>query len=269
MRKFEPTQRNRNIGTRKRGHGQNNRMTIPEYAHGEHRFWERVDGARLVTRTIRGRPLKFFGEPSRSDCVHPCTAGDVARLLMHVPAGDWEGIGAILFRQPRRKEQILDPVWGRLAYAADLVGRGGRLLYSGPAIVLEAVDPTAPIKFGTSLSAACLDELNRLREDGHKISPDRHHTIQSTLESCRATQLYRTFLHELGHWVDFLEKVEGPASGSPSGLLSYEKLADRFHSRPNSEKEHFAHAYADQMRRALIAKKAIPFDRQLEAESTG
>lgn len=156
-------------------------MTIPEVAHGKYIFWERMDDAQEVTRIIVDRTVKFFVQPTRADCVRPCTVDDIARLLLHVPSGDWVGIGAVLLRQPRRKEQTLASVWGRLAYSADVPDTSGRIVYSGPAIVLEAVNPTAPVKFGKMLSVADMDELDRLRSDGHKIKSDRHHTIHPNL----------------------------------------------------------------------------------------
>jgi hypothetical protein len=263
---FNPTRRNRNIGTAKSGHGQDNRMVIPQVAHGENLFWERIDSARQVIRSISGRSLKFFVQPTRADCVHACTIDDIVLLLSNVPLADWEGIKAILLRQPRRKEQVLASVWGRLAYAADLVDRRGRIVYEGPAIVLEAVNPAEPIKFGKKLSPEDLAELDRLRLDGHNIRQgDRNHIVEPTLESCRATQLYRTLLHELGHWVDFLEKVERPAALVASGASDqYSVLLDRYHQRPSREKEQYAHSYAEQTRQHLNATRVLPFDRQLD-----
>ena len=263
---YNPTRRNRNIGTAKSGHGQNNRLNIPAVAHGKHLFWERIEGAEEVCRAISNRPLKFFVQPTRSDSVYACTVDDVARLMLHVPVGDWEGLDAIVFRQPRRKEQTLEPVWGRLAYAADLVNQRGHVLHSGPAIILEAVNPTALVKFGKTLSAEGMAELERLKSDGHRIRPgDRRHIIEPTLQSCRATQLYRTLLHELGHWVDFLQKVERPAAALPNPDV-YEELLERFHSRPYREKEQFAHSYAESLSKRLRAIDAVPFDRQLDPE---
>jgi len=243
-------------------------MTIPEVAHGRNTFWERIDDAREVTRVVANRTIKFYVQPTRADCVHACTVDDIARLFLHVPSQDWEGMGAVLFRQPRRKEQTLASVWGRLAYAADLANKNGRVIYSGPALVLEAVNPIMPVKFGRALSVDSVDELDRLKSDGHKIRSDRDHTIQPTLMSCRATQLYRTFLHELGHWVDFLEKVERPFAASNGDLHNhlYPRLLSKFHSRPDREKEHFAHAYAERIREQLTALQVIPFDRQLNRE---
>jgi hypothetical protein len=269
MRGNNPTRRNRNIGTAKSGHGQDNRMTIAKVEHGKNQFWERIEDARRVLRTISGRPIKFFVQPTRAECVHACTVDDITEVLTHVPLGDWSGIGAVLLRQPRRKEETLAPTWGRLSYAADFVDEHGIEVYSGPAVVLEAINPSKAFKWGKKLSIDDLAELERLQSDGHKVvSGDRQHTIKPTLQSCRATQLYRTLLHELGHWADFAEKVEGPAA-----LLDpnddpdrYSKLLDRFHSRPSREKEQFAHSYAQRLRQRLRSVRAIPFDRRLDRE---
>jgi len=264
MRSYNPTRRNRNIGTAKSGHGQDNRMTVPAVAHGEYRFWERIENARQASRVVSGRLIRFFVQPTRADCVHACTIDDLARMLSYLPAPDWAGIGAILLRQPRRKEQTLEAVWGRFSYAADLVDGRGNVLYAGPAIVIEAVNPGTSIKFGRRLFPEGMAELERLKTDGHIIrSGDREHTVQSTLESCRATQLYRTFPHEVGHWVDFLKKVELPGMDESS---DYSTLLDRFYSRPSKEKEQFAHGYAEQLKLQLTASQAIPFDRQLDRD---
>ena len=83
-----PTRRNRNIGTPKSGHGQDNRMTVPEVAHGDHVFWERIDSATEVSRTVSGRVLRFFIQPTRADCIHACTVDDIARLMSNVPPAD-------------------------------------------------------------------------------------------------------------------------------------------------------------------------------------
>jgi hypothetical protein len=262
MRRYNPTRRNRNIGTEKRGHGRDNRLTIPKVRHGENAYWERLDDAREVRRSISGSILQFFVERTRADCVHACTVDDIALLMSRIPAKDWEGLGAIVLRQPRRKEQALAPIWGRLCYSADLVNRHRQVIYSGPAIVIEAVDPNQEVSFGKSLSVDAAAELERLRSDGHQIvTAHRDHRVRSTLENCRATQLYRTLLHELGHWVDFLERVERPAA--LAGLDAYEELLTRFHRRPQREKEQFAHSWASESSKRLLTAKLIPFDRQM------
>ena len=131
------------------------------------------------------------------------------------------------------------------------------------------MNPTEPLKFGKSLSLDDAAELERLRSDGHKLRPgDRNHTIELTLESCRATQLYRTIPHELGHWVDFLEKVERPSAalGPAEQADGYAGLLYRYHSRPSREKEHFAHDYAERVRKHLVEIRGIPFNRELDRE---
>jgi hypothetical protein len=269
MRVNNPIRRNRNIGTAKSGHGQDNRMTVAKVAHGENQFWERVENARQVSRTISGRVVKFFVQPTRAESVHPCTVDDIVQMLTYLPPEDWQGIEAVLLRQPRRKEETLAPVWGRLSYAAELVNKRGAVVYRGPAVVLEAINPTRAFKWGKKLSIDDLAELERLKSEGHDVSAgDRHHLVKPTLKSCRATQLYRTLLHEVGHWRDFAEKVERPAAliGSGDDLDEYQKLLDRFHSRPNLEKEQFAHSYAQKAWQRLRSIQAIPFERQLDRE---
>ena len=49
----------------------------------------------------------------------------------------------------------------------------------------------------------------------------------------------------------------------------YASLLKRFHSRPTSEKESFAHRYADRMRTQLVDADLIPFSRLLDRESLG
>jgi hypothetical protein len=263
---FNPTRRNRNIGTAKSGHGQDNRMVIPRVAHGENDFWERIEKAGLVSRTICGKPVKFFVQPTLRDCVHACTVDDVVLMLSLLPVGDWDGIEAILLRQPRRKEHTLAPVWGRLAYAAQLVNERGDEVHFGPVIVIEAVNPSRPTKFGKSLSPQDIAELERLKSEGHRVLPGgRNHAVVSTLESCRATQLYRTLPHEIGHWLDFLEKVERPATIAENRekVEGYDGLLQRFHLRPLREKEQYAHAYAQRVAQLLSKNRKIPFERQL------
>jgi hypothetical protein len=262
---FNPTRRNRNIGTSKSGRGQNNRMAIPEVAHGKYAFWERIATAQEVSRKVLGRPARFFVQSTRADCIHACTIDDIAHLMSLVPLGDWEGIGAVVLRQPSRKQETMASVWGRFSYSTELVNSQGKVVYAGPAITIEAINPSRRLKFGKSFSPDAASEFERLVRDGHKLrGGDRHHTLDLSLESCRATQLYRTIPHELGHWVDFLEKVERPSAADES--LDYASLLDRYHSRATREKESFAHAYADRLRTNLLARAVIPFERKFRPE---
>jgi hypothetical protein len=105
-------------------------------------------------------------------------------------------------------------------------------------------------------------ELERLRADGHMITRQRHRfRIESELASVRNTQLYRTLLHEIGHWVDWLEKVIRPALHE-LGFESEERLKEAYFRRPAQERESFAHKYADRTRGCLTETGAIPFARE-------
>ena len=116
---WNPRRRNRNIGTAKQGHGQDNRMVIPDTWRDSRTFWERVSRFGVVTRPVHGRNLPFVVETTRPDCVYACTVEDLARLLGAAPAEHVAGIEGVLLRQPKRKEQLLSPVWDRLGYAVD------------------------------------------------------------------------------------------------------------------------------------------------------
>ncbi len=139
---------------------------------------------------------------------------------------------------------MLDPTWGRLFYRADFVGQ------IGPAIVIEAADLTRPVYWPRKLSLDHQHELERLRADGHRVEEDRRgYRVHLSEESVRNTVLYRTLLHELGHWVDWLTKVERAPEGD----------AELFLARPAAEREAFAHAYADRIGAELRSSGVIPF----------
>jgi hypothetical protein len=80
-------------------------------------------------------------------------------------------------------------------------------------------------------------------------------------------QLYRTVLHELGHWVDCYEKVELPSRAS-SGE-SWSELWEVYCRRPVSERESFAHRYAHVLAQDLKARGQIPFERILNHKKLG
>jgi hypothetical protein len=124
--------------------------------------------------------------------------------------------------------------------------------------MLEAVDCSAKLKWRSALDPNDQAELARLQNDGHRVSREGHHHVLSiTPKSVRATQLYRTLLHEIGHWADYLEKVERPAEG---GAGEYAELSAAYFRRPNQEREAFAHRYADATRERLMKFGVLPFD---------
>jgi hypothetical protein len=141
--------------------------------------------------------------------------------------------------------------------SAELGQSGKKVRRTGPAIFLEAVNPVAVWKWERNLSPADSLEIERLRTDGHSVEDTgKRFLFRSSLESVRATQLYRTLLHEIGHWVDWLEKVARPTETSP-GL--YDVLSDRYFARAPQERELFAHRYATELRKRLTSEKRIPF----------
>jgi hypothetical protein len=92
--------------------------------------------------------------------------------------------------------------------------------------------------------------LERLNGDGHEIVTTKHgYKINVSLESIRATQLYRTLLHEIGHSVD---NDRNPAA---------------FDRKSSLEKETFAHQYADKLRESLVRFGVIPFARILDKKT--
>ena len=203
-------------------------MVVPCESRSGRPFYEQLRSPVIVTRGIPAT-LKFYVEPPRADCRHACSIDDVAYVLRRLPSEHVGSIAAIVLRQPTRKQAILRPVWGRMIYSSSL-GRG-----VGPAIFLEA--QPADLRWIVPRSTRPEDdrELERLRGDGHKVvGVRRGWQIECSPVAIRATQLYRTLLHEIGHHVDRLEALERSESD------------DRFFARPHQEREAAAHRYADQ-----------------------
>ncbi len=240
------TRRNRNIGTAKQGHGQNNGFEIPTHNHSDGIVFhfEDLKNYRSVERLINSYPITFLVEETRDDCVHACTIDDITLVLQNVPIADLNGISLIVLRQPKRKEEIINPAWGRYVQYAVIDD------FYGSAIFLEAVESSEPIRWSKSLSPDLQIELERLKADGHLVTTTkRHHLVLANLASVRSTQLYRTLLHELGHHVDRKRSEEA------------------FDAKPSKEKEVFAHRYADELRGTLNRKGILPFKRIIDIES--
>ncbi len=255
---YNPTRRNRNIGTSKQGHGADNRMVIPRLSGDLGRCVAKIGLHEKVHRDVNGRLCTFVVEQTNGGCAHAATIDDLVFILSNIPPADWAGLNTFIFRQPTRKARTLNPAWGRLYYEADLAFSRGNSTWNGPALFLEAIEVGSSMKWPTSLDREDSEELDRLRSDGHTVSRiGKHYLISTTAESVRATQLYRTLLHEIGHWFDWLTKVETPAArGEDIG-----DLMDIYFGRPRSEREAFAHRYADAMRDSLSHQGVIPFDR--------
>lgn len=234
-----PTRRNRNIGTAKSGHGQNNKLVIPTRVHPNWiPYHEHLKNYICIEREINGQKIIFFVEKVRKGYIHACTIDDIEHVLSFVPKDDLEGIELIILRQPKQKEEIISLVWGRLVFYAEIGNHFGR------AIVIESVPHTKSMRWTKLLSTDEMEELKRLVSDGHKVeTTKKYHVLHSTLESVRATQLYRTLLHEIGHHVD------------------YKKNEYIFDRKPGKQKEVFAHKYAEKLGNEIKKKGIIPFER--------
>ena len=263
---YNPVRRNRNIGTAKQGHGRVNAMTIPLVCNAARIWWENLGPHVVVKRSVGSCEITFLVERTRKDCVHACTVDDVCYVLALVPVSDMESLDTVVMRQSTRKQELVDPAWGRLAYSADIGRPGRKLRHSGPALFLEATNSTMMWKWSRKLCPEDFLKLEHLRADGHHVTDTgKHFVFQSSLESIRATQLYRTLPHEIGHWVDWLEKVVRPARDN---FDLYDVLSDRYFARPDQERELFAHQYADALRKRLTAEGRIPFERMCTDDGT-
>jgi hypothetical protein len=253
---YNSTRRNRNIGTPKAGHGQNNRLVIPGIWADNRFFYEKLVDPVDVLIKIQSVEIHVLVEQVTPGFAHACTIDDIVRLLELIPVAHLQAIGLIVLRQPKRKERIISLVWGRLVYWSEI----GDL--SGPAVYLEAQDLSRPAKWKKSLDPESARELERLRKDGHTITSDkRHHSITATLDSVRNTQLYRTLPHEIGHYVDYLRSVEALGRSDGNKWLSLNTL---YQNRPTQEKEAFAHRYADEFCRKQYRRGNLPFDRIID-----
>jgi hypothetical protein len=134
---YNPTRRNRNIGTSKQGHGQNNKLTIPAICHDERSWWGQLGEHKLVNRSVAGRDLLFIVEATRDDCLHACTIDDICHLLSFVPLEDWELLETFVLRQSTHKQEIKNPSWGRLVYSASIGRPAQSSIASGPALFLR------------------------------------------------------------------------------------------------------------------------------------
>jgi hypothetical protein len=245
-----PIRRNRNIGTSKQGHGKNNKLTIPSPCLVSKSFVERLDHYEKVEKVINGHPFTFVIERTRLSTQHACSIEDVENMIKHIPSTDYGLLKFIVFRQPKRKEEIMSPVWGRLIYSYEFEND-----YS-PAIILEALDCSKKIRWGKSLSPQDQAELERLQADGHQFIIDkRGYTSKLEINNVRNTQLYRTLSHEFGHYVHYWEVVEQPTEGE------WEEREEFYSKIPGTVKEQYAHRYADLLLAKLKEQNLVPFER--------
>lgn len=254
-----PTRRNRNIGTSKQGFRRQNKLTIPFSWHEMAYFFEKLNNPIQLKRNIHQREFLFVVEETRESAFHACTIDDVCRVLTALPAEDLGELDLIVLRQPKRKEEILDAAWGRLIYAYEL----NKTIH--PAIILEALDYTKTLKMSRKMNPEKQQEFERLKVDGHDFKAGkREYVARLTIENVRKTQLYRTLLHEIGHYVHYRNSV-GPFDDDVE-LTSIEERIEQHHRLTERVKEDYAHRYAEETRRRLIDEKIIPFQRMVSPE---
>jgi len=235
-----PIRRNRNIGTWKQGYKKQNRFDIPCYYIRESKiYWEKLSNYKKIERQINGWDFTFIVEKTKKGYFHACTVEDLEKILQYIPSVYYGNLRTIILRQPKRTETIFASVWGRLVFYYEFESE------NFPAIILEVVKSGEKISWSRKMDIDRQKEIERLRNDGFEIyETKRNLEINLTLENVRNTQLYRTLLHEIGHYVQYCEDEE------------------KFAQLPSGEKEVFAHNFADKLKLELEEKGLIPFPRQ-------
>ena len=247
--------RNRNIGTAASGHSADNAMRVPESRSDRYgndsSFCERWNVADVIDVSIDDQPVKILFEEPRTGFTYGCSPADVIVILQAV--GGFMPLlpDFIVFRQPTRKQAMLNPVWGRLRYSTEFDGE------TGIAIVLEAQPLGGKLKRSKRMGLEDRAEFERLVADGHRFSASKQFfEAELNEQAVRNTILYRTLLHELGHLIDFYEKVLNEKTALDSdGARAF----DLYQACPASEREHSAHAFADAIATTLKANGVIPF----------
>jgi hypothetical protein len=233
---WNPTRRNRNVGTKAHGHGEDNRLVIPESRHDDKWFPERLGTPVAIRRRVGEHEMRFLVEPPRPGWFYPCTVDDACRVLAALPAPDLATFDMVVMRQSTRKQRALNPAWGLAIFSFDVFG------HDGTAIVIEAQN-LEPLAWEFSLTPERARELDRLRGDGHDVRRGRRRfEIQVSPKSLRNTVLYRTLLHEVGHHVD-----------------RRRHSTTQWDAIPSTQKEDFAHRHASSALGRLRSLGVVPF----------
>src|SRR5260370_1820778 len=69
-----------------------------------------------------------------------------------------ESLDTIILRQPTRKQWLLNPAWGRLAYSAEFGHAGKKIRRTGPAVLLEA---SILLRCGSGVEISALQILSK------------------------------------------------------------------------------------------------------------
>jgi|GEM_PF-1428018 len=261
----DPTRRNRNQGTRRRGHGQDNRFALPS-PRVERFHLERVDDATVHRRMLHdGVPLIVLETQLRAGFSHPCSVDDVEHVLRALPKDDLptsnDGEVCVVLWQQGEKETVVSQWWGSLWYCLEL--ENDDVSFFGPAIYLGAAKP--PLEVTWSSKADVVGQERRvLMED---VADDVHRTKRETtytfsLEAARRMQMEFTLLHEVGHWMDYRthvldaqERAYDEVGESDAELAEasaeWDRLAHAYWQRSTEQKERWADRYAAKALREL------------------
>ena len=252
---WRPECRNRNIGTKAFRCSKSNDMRIPEsWVDRDGNFsayYERLESPRVETVEIGQKRVDVLYEEPRAGFSYGCCPTDIRKILLLIESQIPALPDIVAFRQPTRKQRQQSPVWGRFIYSAQLEK------HEGTAILLEAQELHAPLRWSKRMTLDSRAEYERLVDDGHIFMETKRYYIANLREdSVRNTLLYRTFLHELGHLADYHQKVLDLATALAPDR---EAADDLYFSRPPKEREAFAHRFADELKLVLLRNGAIPF----------
>ncbi len=252
---WRPERRNRKIGTKSSGYSKPNDMRIPESWQDKHGncslYYERLELTHVEEVSIGRFKIRILYERPHDGFTYGCSPTDIIKLLELVSGSVLDMPEIIAFRQPTRKQSQQFPVWGRFLYFAEF-GRE-----QGTAIVLESQQLGASLKLAKNMSLERRAEYERLIADRHCFAETkRHFEAQLDEDGIRNTILYRTLLHELGHLADYHQKVlcEQTALDPDQGVA-----AELYFSRSTSEREVFAHRFAEGLSQSLKDEGEVPF----------
>lgn len=168
---YNPTRRNRNIGTENQGFGQNNKLKISTPYGTLKSFYERFEKYQTEIRIINDHEFLFIIEETRANCFHSCSVNDLAKIIKHIPKEDYGDLRFIILRQPKRKEEIISPVWGRLIYSFEFENE----YY--PAIILDAIDLNKKLIWHKKQIIEDQKEFEKLKEDGHLFIKNKRNFV--------------------------------------------------------------------------------------------
>lgn len=256
-----PVRRSRRIGTKAQGFKKRTPFGIPASDVDPRRFYEKLTGAVELEQVLNAHRFTVLVEPAAPDWKYYLSVPDVIELLKLIPEADRAGLAVIAFRQPKRKERIFSPVWGRMAYWAEF----GR--HSGMSVVIEAQPLDYRYRIEKGIGPGFAKELEALGRDGHRLeTTSRHIEISCPPDAIRNTQLFRTLPHEIGHHLDYLQKVDGPYDRGEGDL---DALIDLYRARPRREREAFADRYAETVLSECRNHGSVPFPPLANQSETG